>query len=51
MNKERSRMQKITPELWFDRDVLQAAGFYVSTFPDSRIRSTYQMHDTPSGYG
>ena len=42
-------MQKITPELWFDRDVLQAAEFYVSTFPNSRLLSRYQLHDTPSG--
>ena len=29
--------QKITPCLWFDTEALQAAEFYVSIFPDSRI--------------
>jgi predicted 3-demethylubiquinone-9 3-methyltransferase (glyoxalase superfamily) len=28
---------KITPCLWFDRQALEAAEFYVSLFPDSRI--------------
>jgi predicted 3-demethylubiquinone-9 3-methyltransferase (glyoxalase superfamily) len=30
-------MLKITPFLWFDRQAEQAARFYVSVFPDSRI--------------
>jgi predicted 3-demethylubiquinone-9 3-methyltransferase (glyoxalase superfamily) len=30
-------MQKITPFLWFDGQAEQAARFYVSLFPDSRI--------------
>ena len=42
-------MQKITPELWFNNQAVEAAESYVSTFPDSRIRNVYQMHDTPSG--
>ena len=29
--------QKITPFLWFDGKAQEAAEFYVSTFPDSRI--------------
>jgi predicted 3-demethylubiquinone-9 3-methyltransferase (glyoxalase superfamily) len=29
--------QKITPNLWFDTDAEEAADFYTSVFPDSRI--------------
>ena len=29
--------QKITPNLWFDREAEEAADFYTSVFPDSRI--------------
>lgn len=29
--------QKITPNLWFDGNAKEAADFYVSVFPDSRI--------------
>lgn len=32
--------QKITPNLWFDGNAKEAAEFYVSVFPDSRIIST-----------
>lgn len=30
-------MQKITPFLWFDTQAKEAAEFYVSVFPDSKI--------------
>lgn len=30
-------IQKITPFLWFDQQAEEAAGFYVSIFPNSRI--------------
>jgi predicted 3-demethylubiquinone-9 3-methyltransferase (glyoxalase superfamily) len=30
-------MQKITPFLWFDTEAEEAAGFYTSVFPNSRI--------------
>ena len=30
-------MPTITPNLWFDDEALEAAGFYVSIFPSSRI--------------
>jgi len=30
-------MEKITPWLWFDNDAEEAAGFYTSLFPNSRI--------------
>lgn len=43
-------MQKITPFLWFDGQAEEAARFYVSLFPDSRIdKITRSPADTPSG--
>ena len=42
-------MQKITPHLWFDKEAVEAAEFYTSVFPDSKVASTMKMHDTPSG--
>lgn len=42
-------MQKIVPHLWFDKEALEAAGFYTSIFPGSRIKYTSQLHNTPSG--
>lgn len=42
-------MQKITPHLWFDREALEAAGFYISVFKDSTQNSTTKLHGTPSG--
>ena len=39
----------ITPHLWFDTQAREAAGFYVSVFPDSRIDAAIVLHDTPSG--
>ncbi|MDN3556823.1 VOC family protein [Halomonas maura] len=42
-------MQKITPFLWFDGQAEDAARFYVSLFPDSRIeRVVHAPTDTPS---
>jgi predicted 3-demethylubiquinone-9 3-methyltransferase (glyoxalase superfamily) len=40
---------KITPHLWFDRQALEAAEFYCSVFPDSRVLNVTTLHDTPSG--
>ncbi len=43
-------MQKVTPCLWFDGQAEQAAGYYVSLLPDSRIdRVVRSPADTPSG--
>jgi predicted 3-demethylubiquinone-9 3-methyltransferase (glyoxalase superfamily) len=43
-------MQKIIPFLWFDGQAEDAARFYVSLFPDSRIDGiTRSPADTPSG--
>ena len=43
-------MQKITPFLWYSREAEQAAAFYTSVFPDSRInRVTALPSESPSG--
>jgi len=42
-------MQKIIPHLWFDKEAVEAAKFYVSAFPNSRITHKTQIKDTPSG--
>ena len=42
-------MQKIIPHLWFDKEALEAAHFYASVFPNSRVTSTSVIKDTPSG--
>ncbi|HJT88634.1 MAG TPA: VOC family protein [Bryobacteraceae bacterium] len=42
-------MQKITPHLWFDKEAREAAGFYVSLFPASRITNVIRLSGTPSG--
>lgn len=42
-------MQKIVPHLWFDTQAKEAAEFYTSLFPDSKITDSKTIHDTPSG--
>jgi predicted 3-demethylubiquinone-9 3-methyltransferase (glyoxalase superfamily) len=42
-------MQKITPHLWFDTQAKDAAEFYVSVFPNSKIINATTLSDTPSG--
>jgi len=42
-------MQRITPHLWFDKEAKEAAEFYVSVFPKSKIKNTKTLHNTPSG--
>lgn len=41
--------QKIVPHLWFDKEAVAAAQYYVSIFPDSQITGTTVLRDTPSG--
>jgi predicted 3-demethylubiquinone-9 3-methyltransferase (glyoxalase superfamily) len=41
--------QKITPHLWYDKEAKEAAQFYCSVFPDSKITNVTTIHDTPSG--
>jgi len=42
-------MQKITPHLWFDKEAKEAAQFYTSLLPDSKVTNITTLHDTPSG--
>ena len=44
-----AKMQKITPHLWFDKEAKEAAKFYLSVFPNSRITNVNTLHNTPSG--
>jgi predicted 3-demethylubiquinone-9 3-methyltransferase (glyoxalase superfamily) len=45
-------IQKITPNLWFDTQAEEAANFYVSIFPNSRIVSIGYYNDAvPSRAG
>lgn len=40
---------KIVPHLWYDKEAKEAAEFYTSIFPDSKITNITTIHDTPSG--
>jgi len=40
---------RIIPNLWFDTEAKEAAGFYTSVFPGSRIASSTILRDTPAG--
>jgi predicted 3-demethylubiquinone-9 3-methyltransferase (glyoxalase superfamily) len=42
-------MKKITPHLWYDKEAKEAAEYYVSVFPNSKINSVTTLHNTPSG--
>jgi predicted 3-demethylubiquinone-9 3-methyltransferase (glyoxalase superfamily) len=42
-------VSKITPHLWFDKEAVEAAVFYSSTLPNSRVTNVTTLHDTPSG--
>src|SRR5215203_7091680 len=49
-------LRKITPCLWFDDQAEEAATFYVSVFPDSRIvkvsrygEAGFEIHGRPAG--
>lgn len=41
--------QKIIPHLWFNEEANEAAQFYTSIFPNSKITTTSKVYDTPSG--
>ncbi len=41
--------QKITPFLWFNQEAEEAANFYVSLFPDSKILSVSRYGDAGPG--
>lgn len=40
---------RIVTHLWFDRHAREAAEWYVSLIPGSRIKTIGTLHDTPSG--
>jgi predicted 3-demethylubiquinone-9 3-methyltransferase (glyoxalase superfamily) len=42
-------MQKVIPHLWFDKEAREAAAFYASLFPDSKVTDVTVLRDTPSG--
>ena len=42
-------MKLITPYLWFDKEAKEAAQFYCSIFPNSKITSIRTIRNTPSG--
>lgn len=42
-------MKPITPHLWFDKEAIEAAGFYTSVFSNSRIEYTTTIRGAPSG--
>jgi predicted 3-demethylubiquinone-9 3-methyltransferase (glyoxalase superfamily) len=47
MNK--TNVQKIVPHLWFDKEAKEAAEFYTSAFPNSKVTNVTTIRDTPSG--
>lgn len=42
-------MPKITPFLWFDKNLKEITDFYKSVFPGAVVRSNGALSDTPSG--
>lgn len=42
-------MQKITPFLWFEKDMKGVIEFYKSVFPDIKVSVGGELSDTPSG--
>lgn len=42
-------VQKIVPHLWYNKEAVEAAKFYVSVFPDSGIDHHRRISETPSG--
>ena len=42
-------IQKITPFLWFDHQAEEAAAFYASVFPNSKIGRVARYGDTGPG--
>ncbi|WP_342430997.1 VOC family protein [Neobacillus sp. FSL H8-0543] len=41
--------QIIVPHLWYNKEANEAAEFYTSIFPDSRVTNGTTLNDTPSG--
>jgi predicted 3-demethylubiquinone-9 3-methyltransferase (glyoxalase superfamily) len=50
LNAPSAKLQKITPHLWYNKEAEEAARFYASVFPDSRVdRVTAMPSESPSG--
>ncbi len=44
-----AQFKKIIPHLWFDTEAKEAAEYYVSIFPDSKITNVTVIENTSSG--
>jgi predicted 3-demethylubiquinone-9 3-methyltransferase (glyoxalase superfamily) len=44
-----ANLPKITPHLWFEKEGKEAAAFYCSLFPDSKLTHVSTIRGTPSG--
>lgn len=42
-------MQKITPFIWFEKNMKEITDFYISVFPGTRLRGGGELDNTPSG--
>jgi predicted 3-demethylubiquinone-9 3-methyltransferase (glyoxalase superfamily) len=42
-------VQKVTPHLWYDMEAAEAAEFYCSVLPDSKVTGVTTLPNTPSG--
>jgi predicted 3-demethylubiquinone-9 3-methyltransferase (glyoxalase superfamily) len=42
-------MKKITPFLWFDKNLKEITDFYTSVFPEAKLKTNGTLSDTPSG--
>jgi predicted 3-demethylubiquinone-9 3-methyltransferase (glyoxalase superfamily) len=42
-------MKKITPFLWFDKNLKEIIDYYTEIFPDIKVRTNGELSDTPSG--
>jgi predicted 3-demethylubiquinone-9 3-methyltransferase (glyoxalase superfamily) len=42
-------MKPITPHLWFDKEAREAAEFYCTVFPNSKVTNVTTLGDTPTG--
>ncbi|MDB5106366.1 MAG: 3-demethylubiquinone-9 3-methyltransferase [Fibrobacteres bacterium] len=44
-----SNPQRIIPHLWYDKEAKEAAAFYASVFPESKVENATRLEGTPSG--
>ena len=42
-------MKKITPFLWFEKNLKEIVDYYVSVFPEAKVTTVGELSDTPSG--